>query len=119
MYIATIHVRLCCASSLSDSWLIRCDVGQVTIIEVLHDDVLLEIFGLCVVEDQISVALDDDCLASLTSHYDDDTFDLPWMTSFLYLSTAIVYIKSTSFALFLQLFKLKRFGQRFKCHSQS
>jgi hypothetical protein len=36
----------CYASSPNDSWLIRCNVGQ---IEVLPDDVLLEIFDFCVV----------------------------------------------------------------------
>src|SRR5216684_7127928 len=36
----------CCASFPYDSWLIRCNVGQ---IEVLPDDVLLAIFDFCVV----------------------------------------------------------------------
>src|SRR5216684_1139154 len=39
----------CCASSPNDSWLIRCDAGQ---IEVLPDNVLLAIFDYFMVGDQ-------------------------------------------------------------------
>ncbi len=42
----------CCGPSPDDSWLIRCDVGQVTTIEVFPDDALLAIFDFCVVGDQ-------------------------------------------------------------------